>query len=134
MNNTYPIDGWWSQGVTVGYERITGRRLPFQRDDGTFTAGRSRTIAVDAVALRAMLLSEADREDRFPGSKVTLRSKPTSNALRLGIDNGIDSGVVLIEITPQASGNVKVSVAHAKLASLDEVDAWKHYWGEWLEG
>ena len=30
------VDGWWAQGLTVGYEQARGMRVPGQRPDGTF--------------------------------------------------------------------------------------------------
>ena len=35
VNKTWKVDGWWSQTVTVGYERIKGLRARGQRRDGT---------------------------------------------------------------------------------------------------
>ena len=35
VNTKYKVDGWWSQTVTVGYERIKGRRAKGQRLDGS---------------------------------------------------------------------------------------------------
>src|SRR6266511_537682 len=37
---------WWSQTVTVGYERIRGLRDKGQRRDGAYEASKSRTFAV----------------------------------------------------------------------------------------
>ncbi len=123
------IDGWWAQTVTVGYERITGRRLPHQQPDGTFTAGKTRTVAVDRTALRDMLLSDEDREDLFPGLETTVRSRPTAKVLRIGIGGG----VAQIAIDELADGRAKISIAHEKLPSPDAVEEWKAYWAEWLE-
>lgn len=123
------VHGWWAQSVTVGYERITGRRLRHQRADGTFTAGVSRTVAVDVAALREMLLDEADREHLFPGHATELRSRPTSKSLRVAIGGG----VALFSFDTRADGRVKVTVAHERLASADEVTQWKSYWADWLE-
>ena len=44
------VDGWWAQTVTVGFERITGIRLPHQMADGTFTAG-VHAVSFDAGSL-----------------------------------------------------------------------------------
>jgi hypothetical protein len=33
VSKKYKIDGWWSQTVTVGYERINGLRARGQRRD-----------------------------------------------------------------------------------------------------
>jgi len=65
VEREHGLDGWWSQCVTVGYERIVGLRLPYQRADGTFTAGKSMTVAVDAARLRAMLLDPAPSRSGF---------------------------------------------------------------------
>jgi hypothetical protein len=35
VNEKYKVDEWWSQTVTVGYERIKGLRARAQRRDGT---------------------------------------------------------------------------------------------------
>ena len=123
------LTGWWAQGVTGGWERITGRRLPYQRADGTFTAGKSKTVSLDASSLRDTLLDADGRSDLFPGVETTLRSKPTAQNVRLGIA----TGVALIGVEDTGDGRAKVTVAHEKLATYDEVAAWKFWWGEWLE-
>jgi hypothetical protein len=46
VHETYKVPGWWSQTVTVGYERIKGLRAVGQRRDGTFEATKSKTFAV----------------------------------------------------------------------------------------
>jgi hypothetical protein len=46
----FDVTGWWGQGITVGWERITGRRLVNQMSDGTFTASIGRTRPVVAPA------------------------------------------------------------------------------------
>ncbi len=123
------IDSWWSQTVTVGYERIRGLRLPHQMADGTFTAGRSKTVTVDRDELRAALLDDAGRAVLFPAFPTELRSKPTSKTVRLAAGGGI----VEIAMTPAAGDRTKVTVGHTKLASLDDVHVWKQFWGDWLD-
>ena len=44
------MDAWWSQHVTVAYEQARGIREPGQRQDGSFEASVSRTVALDPVA------------------------------------------------------------------------------------
>lgn len=129
LQNGHGVDSWWSQSVTVGYERITGLRLRHQHPDGTFSAGKSRTISIDPAALREMLLSDSDRADLFPGIPTELRSRPTAKVLRIGIGGG----VAQIAMDPQKDARVKVTVQHEKLASPAEVEEWKQFWGAWLE-
>lgn len=130
------VDPWWAQTVTGGYERITGLRLPYQRPDGTFTAGKSATVTIDGAELRRMLVDEQDRADLFPGHHTELRSRPDAKRLRFSLG----PGVVQITVDPakakakaDQAERYKVSVSHEKLPTFDDVETWKHYWTEWLE-
>jgi len=128
LREDYEVDGWWSQAVTLGYERIKGLRLKYQGLDGTFTANKSKTTRANATILRKMLVSEKDRKDLFPGFETELRSRADANTLRIGIGKG----VALIYIEPLADGRAKVAIAHEKLESTEDVELWKKYWSEWL--
>lgn len=128
VQDEHGVGGWWAQTVTVGYERITGIRLPYQSPDGTFSAGKSRTVTADAAALREMLLDDTDRADLFPGLEAELRSRPTSKVIRIAIG----PGTVQIAIDPRPDGKAKVTIAHERLPSFEDVERWKAYWSEWL--
>lgn len=123
------VDDWWAQTVTVGYERITGRRLPYQQPDGTFTAGKSRTVTVDRDALRELLLSEEGRADLFPNQSTALRSRSTAKVLRLGMDEGVTQ----VAVDPLEDGRAKIAIAHEKLPTPESVELWKAFWTDWLE-
>jgi hypothetical protein len=120
------VDGWWAQTVTVGYERIRGIRLKYQVADGTFTAGKSKTVGIDNELLRKMLL--VDRADLFPGFETELRSKPESRNVRIAIG----PGTAEFSLEPTRDGRTKVTVSHAKLPTSAEVTAWRGYWADWL--
>ena len=123
------VDAWWAQGVTVGYERITGLRLPHQMADGSFTANKSKTIAVDIDELRSLLLDEDAREHLFPDVMVTLKSKPSAKAIRLAIG----PGTATIGLDDRGVGRAKITIQHERLATLDDVQEWKFYWSDWLD-
>lgn len=129
VHEEHGVPGWWAQQVTVGYERIRGLRQKNQRQDGTFYAAKTKTVGIDADALRAMLLDDDDRADLFGGMETELRSKPESKALRIGIGGG----VAQLSLDRLDDGRTRVSVAHEKLAEPADVDTWKAYWTEWLE-
>lgn len=129
VQEAHGVDGWWAQTVAVGYERITGRRLPYQRADGRFAAAKTRTITTDAGLLRAMLLDERERATLFPGLDTELRSRPASKNVRLAIG----PGTAEIAMAPRPDGRVRVSVAHERLPSPADVEPWKAFWADWLE-
>ena len=114
--------------MTVGYERITGLRLPYQQPNGTFNAGKSRTVAANSEVLREMLLNDLDRADLFPGFDTEVRSRPASKAIRIAIGPG--TAQFALEGLPD--GRTKVSIVHERLPSPDDVEEWKEYWSEWL--
>src|SRR5918997_3056187 len=45
VHETFGIDGWWAQSVTVGYERARGMRALHERPDG-FSMNASKTFPV----------------------------------------------------------------------------------------
>lgn len=128
LQDSHGVDSWWAQTITVGYERITGRRLPYQQPDGTFRASKSRTVAVDAAELRALLLSDDDRADLFPGLATDLRSRPDTKVPRIAIG----PGVAQIDIEPKPGGSATVTISHEELPEFEDVAHWKEYWSEWL--
>ncbi len=129
LEDVVGVDPWWAQGITVGFERITGRRLPHQQQDGTFTASRSRTVTLDHQMLNLLLRDPKGRAALFPAHATELRSKPSSKAARIGIG----PGVAVISVEPQGDSRAKVTIAHERLPEFADVDEWRFYWSEWLD-
>ncbi len=129
VRNDFGLNGWWAQGVTVGYERITGLRLPHQMADGSFTANKSRTVTIDGDELRRLLLDDDGRAHLFPDLPTSLRSKPTTKAVRLTIG----PGVATVSLEDRGGGRAKVTIGHERLPTSDDVEEWKFYWAEWLD-
>src|SRR6185369_17849812 len=46
VSEKYKVPSWWTQTVTVGYERIKGLRARGQRRDGSYETSKSRTFDV----------------------------------------------------------------------------------------
>ncbi|WP_240694935.1 DUF4287 domain-containing protein [Cryobacterium sp. SO1] len=129
----HDVDGWSAQGVAVGYERITGLRLPGQMPDGSFSVSRSRVLARDRDAVRALLLNEGARADLFPGFDTVLRSKPASKALRFALARaGEPLGSILLSADQLPDGRLRLGVTHDGVVSYDEGEQWKLFWAEWL--
>ncbi len=96
-------------------------------------AGKTRTVSVDLAALRLLIVDDADRLALFPGLETSLRSKPESKALRVGVAiDGRQIGSVLFSFTAKANGRVMVNVSHDGLPDSAAVARWKQYWTDWL--
>lgn len=131
----YGVDGWWAQGVTVGYERLTGRRLPGQMQDGTFSVSRSKTLDLDGEEFRERLNDDAARAALLPGLSSAPRSKPTTKAPKFSLsdaETGEELGVLQFRLEP-ASAGAKLVVTHEKLPGPRAAECWKQHWGDWLE-
>lgn len=129
------IDGWWAQSVTVGYERITGLRLPGQMKDGTFTISRSRTMDMDPEEFRQGLFDEDTRSELLPGLRSSARSKPTTKAPRFSLSDaqsGEELGVLQFRVDSYG-GRPKLVVSHEKLLTPETAERWKEYWEAWLK-
>lgn len=125
----HDLDGWWSQAVTIGWERITGQRLPGQLTDGTFASNSSKTMPGDAAALRALLIDDEGRADLFLGVDSELRSKPETKVIRLGME----AGTALISLDDKGDGRMRVGVQHTGLADPAARENWADYWKAWLD-
>lgn len=129
LADEHGVCDWWAQGVTVGYERMTGRRATNQHSDGTITANVSRTVHAAAALVREALLDESAHRDLFGGLDSELCSRPSARSLRVAIGPGI----ALFTIATRDDGRITVTIAHEKLPEADDVDHWKAYWREWLQ-
>ena len=74
VNEKYKVDGWWSQMVTVGYERIKGLRARGQRRDGTYEASKSRTFDVPVTTLFDAWADARVRDRWLDGASVKVRT------------------------------------------------------------
>ena len=57
VHGRFGVGDWWAQSVTVGYERLTGKRADLQKADG-FAASGSLTVAAGLERLYATAADE----------------------------------------------------------------------------
>jgi hypothetical protein len=116
---------WWTQGVTVGYERIRGLRAIGERRGGGFEANKSRTFAVPVGKLYKAC-STARLRARWLGD-VDVRSATANKRMRIALPDG-----TMAELYFAEKGEAKSSVAvqHGKLADRAAIDEKKAWWAE----
>jgi hypothetical protein len=114
---------WWSQMITVGYERARGLREVGQGRAGAFAVSANKTLPVSA-AIAHGFFADADRRATWLDDPVTLRTT-TEKSVRLTWPDGT---IVAVFITPNGNGKSAVSVDHGKLPSAEAADEIRTHW------
>jgi hypothetical protein len=130
VSREFGVADWWSQTVTVGYERIKGLRAIGQRRDGSYEASKSRTYGVTVKTLFGAWANANTRRRWLSENGVKVRSATAPKAIRL---SWADGTVVIVGFLPKGKGKSAVAVAHTRLPSRAAADALKKYWSERLD-
>ena len=130
VHEKFGVPAWWSQSVTVGYERIKGLRAIGQRRSGVYETSKSKTIGVPLARLYGAWSSAASRKRWLPGVDLTVRKATAGKSMRITWDDGTS-----VEVGFFAKGAEKsmVAVQHGKLRDRAHADAVKAFWAERLD-
>lgn len=129
VHTKFKTPDWWSQMVTVGYERIRGLREKGQRRGGGYEVSKSKTVAVPLSTLYKTFRNARLRERWLPGVKLTVRTATPEKTMRIRWD---DDTAVDVYFTGRGDAKSQVAVQHRKLASKPDADRMKAFWGERL--
>src|SRR6058998_1078041 len=116
VHEKYKIDGWWSQTVTVGYERIRGLREIGQRRGGGYEASKSRTFAVPVVTLFRAFSVARTRSRWLTGIRLTVRKATPNKSVRITWADGTSVEVFLVSKGPEKS---TATIQHVKLPTQE---------------
>lgn len=119
---------WWTQGVTVGYERIRGLREKGQRRGGGYEANKSRTFAVPVAKLFEMF-AKAPKRKRWLPVVMKVRTSNPHKTIRASFDDGTLVQFYFLDKGAKST----VAVQHQKLADKATADATKKLWAERLD-
>lgn len=130
VHTTFKVPDWWTQMVTVGYERIKGLRVRGQRRDGTYEVSKSKVFAVPLDELfRAF--SDAKRRARWlSDTKPELRHTTPNKSIRMQWPDG---SAVDIGFFSKGVSKSQVAIGHRKLASQSDAAEMKTFWSEKLQ-
>ena len=117
---------WWTQTVTVGYERIKGLREIGQRRDGGYEANKSRTYHVPIGTLFDAFANTRTRK-RWLEPSFTIRSAAHLKRMRITCT---DKTVILVGFLVKGPAKSAVAVQHQKLVDRSAVDTTKKAWSE----
>jgi len=130
VRTKYKIADWWSQMVTVGYERIKGLRARGQRRDGSYEATKSRTFNVPVEILFDAWSDAKTRQKWLTDATVKVRTATAPKSMRLDWSDG---GIIAVGFVSKGKGKSSVALSHAKLPDQDTANALKAYWSERLD-
>jgi hypothetical protein len=130
VNSKYKIDGWWSQAVTVGYERIKGLRAIGQRRDGTYEANKTRTYNVPIATLFDAWADARVRKTWLDDTIGRVRTSVPKKSIRF---DGPKGSIVAVGFMPKGASKSVVAVQHTKLGDSATASQLKKYWSERLD-
>ena len=123
------ITGWWSQSVTVGYERIRGLRERGQRRSGMWEANKSRTILAPVEKVFDAFTSAAKRR-KWLDAKLKIRKATPPKYVYIDWPDGSS---ITVGFLPKGTGKTSVAIQHMKVSSKEKAAELKQYWHERLD-
>lgn len=129
LSEAQGVPPWWTQSVTVAYERARGMRSRHEMRDGySVSATKSLAAGVDRALeaftdpdLRSRWLPDAQMEPVKTRAKLTARfawPDPASRVTVVGVDKG--------------EGRSSIGVTHDQIADRGKAERLKAYWRERL--
>ncbi len=129
VHEKFKVGDWWSQTVTVGYERIKGLRAIGQRRDGTFEAAKSKTFNAPLARLYRSW-SDAKLRAKWLPEDFTVRSATPQKYMRI---TWADGTIVVLGFTKKGAAKAQVAIQHTKLSDRTAVTKMKAFWEERLK-
>jgi hypothetical protein len=129
VHTTHKVKDWWTQTVSVGYERIKGLRQIGQRRDGGYEANKSKTVAASAAAVFRAFAHARVRKAWLPDATVVIRKATPNRSVRMSWDDGTS---VEVWITSKGAKKTAAQVQHRKLAGKEDADRRRQFWAERL--
>jgi len=119
VREKYHTPSWWTQMVTVGYERIKGLRERGQQRGGEFRCSKSRTFQAPVGRVYTA----------FRRLKFTVRSSSKNRFMRITWPDGTS---VLASFVPKGRSKCLLAIEHSKLESKQAAERMKAMWTEKL--
>jgi hypothetical protein len=126
IQGDHGVDAWWAQSVTVGYEKIIGRRSVGERGDGSYYTSASKTVSAGIDAHFAAWIDETQRDQWLAPGTLSLRTAQEGKSARF--DDNDFGGIVSLHFTDKGEGKSSVAMQIEKLPSKDDIEERKATW------
>jgi hypothetical protein len=130
VHEKFKIPGWWSQSVTVGYERIKGLRAIGQRRGGEFEVSKSKTFNVPMTRLYAAFSEKRNRNKWLGPVDLKIGATIKGKSMRMTWADG--KPLVAWFVSKGPKKNV-VSITHQRLPDKVTAEKVKSEWTARLE-
>ena len=125
------VDGWWAQGITVGYERARGMRAFGQLVDG-FSATASKTVGVPVERLHEAFVNPEVRRRWLPDAELAISSATPKAVHAAWPHEGAPNARVDAGLTAKGPSKSSVAVQVRRLPDAEASERAKAYWRERL--
>ena len=147
LHDEFGVPGWWSQMVTVEYERAIGRREVGQRESGEFRTTMSRTVHATIEGTLERWIERLPATGEAAGfDGVVFASEPTPGGTekrrtwRVDLADGARVTAYVSARVSRAGADTAASAAPAsvlavevsRLDSTDDIARWKAFWKGYL--
>lgn len=147
LYDVHKVPGWYSQGITVAYERARGVRALNQRCDGVYEVSVSKVVSAATMDVVKAFTDAGLRRRWTKGTDAQL-----SRALASALDGRASKGIVVradglgqyrykwgdtpvqLYLVPKPGGKVSVVVTNSKLAQTAMVEERRAKWRAALDG
>ncbi|HEX2451223.1 MAG TPA: hypothetical protein VHJ69_08780 [Gemmatimonadales bacterium] len=129
VHEKYKVPGWWTQTVTVGYERIKGLRAIGQRRGGGFEASKSKVFKAPLRRVYRAFQDARTRRRWLGDVKLSVRTATRDKSMRVTWPDGTAVDLYFIGM---GTAKAQVAVQHRKLADKPSADRMKAWWAERL--
>jgi hypothetical protein len=129
VNTKHDAGGWYSQSVTVGYERLRGLRAEHQRRGGLFEASVGKTLPIPARTVFTAFTDDRIRRGWLK-EKIHIRKATAPKSVRITWPGGTS---VEVWITVKGRQKCVVAVQHSKLPGQKARERKKVFWKTALE-
>jgi hypothetical protein len=122
---------WWTQTITVEYERARGMRVKYQRPDGVFAVSSSKTVAAPVENAYDAVVDDDRRSAWLTDGKMMFRTGTELRSAHFDWEGGPTR--VHVWFVEKDGGKTTVAVEHERVDGPHEAEIAKAAWASRLK-
>ena len=122
---------WWTQTITVEYERARGMRVKYQRPDGVFAVSSSKTVAAPIEDAYDAVVDDDRRSAWLTDGMMMFRTGTELRSAHFDWEAGPTR--VHVWVVEKDGGKTTVAVEHERLDGPHEAELAKAAWADRLK-